>query len=129
MEPYLLHLKDRQKRAQVCRMRVSAHTLEIEKGRYKRNNEDTPTPRNCKFCQNQIEDEQHFLINCNKYVSHREKFFSVITNKVPNFRSLTETEKMIWLFSMEDHDLINTLATYIKCCLDLRGQKTPTSGE
>ena len=50
MEPYLLHLKDRHKRAQVCRMRVSAHTLAIKEGRYKRNNEDTLIPRNCKFC-------------------------------------------------------------------------------
>ena len=128
MEPYLLHLKDRHKRAQVCRIRVSAHTLAIEKGRYKRNNEDTFILRNCKFCQNHIEDEQHFLINCSKYVSHREKFFSVIINKVPNFGSLTENEKMIWLFTMEDHHLINTLATYIKCCLDLRGQKHPPQG-
>jgi len=30
MEPYLLHLKDRHKRAQVCRIRVSAHTLAIQ---------------------------------------------------------------------------------------------------
>jgi hypothetical protein len=55
---------------ELTNLRLSSHPLLIEKGRYvipkiKREN------RLCSQC-NQIEDEQHFLIHCTKFVDLRK---------------------------------------------------------
>lgn len=122
LEPYLKHIKNRSKRAQVCRLRVSAHNLEIETGRHK--NIDASL-RFCKFCPNSIEDEKHFLISCKRYTTYRDEFFSDISKKVPNFIMLSDDEKLIWIFVMEDHNLITKMATYIQHCFEARCQRPP----
>ena len=54
-------------------IRISAHNLEIERGRYSRpivSREE----RFCKYCKNEIEDEKHFVLNCPLYNNIRTKF-------------------------------------------------------
>ena len=70
-----LNIKDFKMRSILTRFHISAHTLEIETGRY-----TTPkTPlenRLCKQCNlSEIEDEEQFLINCPKYSLHRKELF------------------------------------------------------
>ena len=64
LEKYLTLINNFNYRKSICRFRVSAHRLYIETGRY------TNIPRNerlCKNCSaNEIEDEAHFLIKCDK---------------------------------------------------------------
>ena len=56
-------------RSILTHFRISAHKLEIETGRYVITNPKTPLEnRLCKQCNlSEIEDEEHFLINCPKY--------------------------------------------------------------
>ena len=63
----------------LSKMRVSAHKLAIESGRYTR----IKTPKRERLCtvcnSGEIEDEEpreeHFLLNCNAYTSIRHVFF------------------------------------------------------
>jgi hypothetical protein len=62
-EPYLLHTK-RKERVAMTKLRISDHKLMIEEGRYRR--PITPREeRTCYMCTNRIEDEVHFLTECN----------------------------------------------------------------
>jgi len=124
LEPYLKHLREKIKRSQISKIRVSAHTLEIEKGRHKKERVHADQ-RFCRFCPNQVEDEQHFIIKCPKYDYYREKFYLEISKCATNFRALTDEEKLIWLFIMEDHDLIYKLASFLQICNEIRNLKTP----
>ena len=66
MENYVM-LLSRSSRIPFCKLRISAHMLMIEKGRYlspKVNSED----RLCKLCdRNEVEDEFHFIMKCTLY--------------------------------------------------------------
>ena len=64
-----LNIKDFKMRSILTHFRISAHKLEIETGRYVITNPKTPLEnRLCKQCNlSEIEDEEHFLINCPKY--------------------------------------------------------------
>jgi hypothetical protein len=46
-------------------------------------------PRNERLCKNysanEIEDEAHFLIKCDKFNNKREELFKLISSKVKNF--------------------------------------------
>ena len=51
-------------RKNICKMRISDHFLEIERGRYKRLKREN---RICQYCNvNEIEDEVHFFFRCTK---------------------------------------------------------------
>jgi hypothetical protein len=48
----------------------------------------------------EIEDEEHFLINCPKYSLHRKELFRKLNNS--NFNELSNMNKFVWLLSNED---------------------------
>ena len=60
----------------LTKLRLSAHTLLIEKGRYTR----PKTPRNQRICTecHKIEDEKHFILFCKKIDNLRTTLFSKI---------------------------------------------------
>ena len=60
LEKYLLILIDEQ-RVLYTKFRISAHKLEIEKGRYIGLKVED---RICQLCKDDIEDEVHFLLQC-----------------------------------------------------------------
>lgn len=65
-------LKNRSERSTLSKIRLSAHCLEIEKGRQ---NSIHLNDRLCKMCnKGVIEDEVHFLLNCEKYTKLRQSF-------------------------------------------------------
>ena len=69
---YITAIKNTHQRISVTKLRLSAHKLNIETGRY------TNTPREnriCTFCNdNAVEDETHFLRDCTLYNKIRESF-------------------------------------------------------
>ena len=59
-------------RSNIAKLRICAHNLEIEKGRYFQKNR---TERICKICNDlEIEDENHFLWQC-KNIGKKEKYY------------------------------------------------------
>ena len=83
-EPYLDLCKGFSRRYSTTKLRISAHDLQIEQGRY------SGLPRElrvCSWCKTSmglstVEDENHFLYECDLYSKIRSKFITNI-NKVP----------------------------------------------
>ena len=112
-------------RVPVARLRTSTHPLRIETGRY---NLPMPIPaeeRYCWFCQNSlVEDECHFLFECNLYNTLQEK--SVLINhcsllnpafshlnKVDKWRFISVTDShLTYIFNM-CHVLLNTAKIFV----------------
>ena len=71
-------------------MRLSAHQLRIETGRYARNRLERAL-RLCTLCDiSDIEDEYHFALVCPVYDSIRKKYISSFYYKRPNvFKFIT----------------------------------------
>jgi hypothetical protein len=90
----------------LTKFRISAHDLEIEKGRYIGLKVHD---RKCKLCKIDIEDECHFLLQCPKLEIERKEFLELISKEYNNFNSLDVNNKFIWLMSSEDYFVIQHL--------------------
>ena len=89
-ESYLETVNDIYKRKRLTRVRLSAHRLEVESGR---NKKQPVSERICKLCKlDQVEDEIHFLCNCSAYNTERQTFFASVIANIPNFRLLNKQE-------------------------------------
>ncbi len=62
-EHYLYHCSNPIFRSNICRLRISCHSLHIETGRYiNMGKRLKPEERICKYCNlNKVEDENHFF--------------------------------------------------------------------
>ena len=74
-EPYLKEVTNSKHRSALTKLRLSAHRLEIETGRYTRP-KTTVENRTCAYCKHlghtEVEDEIHFLVRCPMYEEIRE---------------------------------------------------------
>ena len=76
-------------------MRISAHQLHIETGRYSRPNPTPINERKCKYCAEEtVDDEAHFLLFCKTFQTKRECFFSKMNLIVPNFKNMIDQDKL-----------------------------------
>ena len=74
-EPYLNIIQNKNERKELTRLRISAHKLAIESGRYTRPYRPV-YERKCKLCDIvSIEDEKHFLTECNFFINEREVLY------------------------------------------------------
>ena len=76
---------------------------QIEKGRYCGTKVED---RICNLCKNGIEDEVHFLFTCPALNKYRDPYIKYIDEKHKNFSVLSDENKLIWLLSSEDKQLI-----------------------
>ena len=81
-EPYLKFINNAANKYRTTRLRISAHDLEIETGRYKNVSRND---RCCKWCSialgnNTIEDERHVLFHCDLYQKPRNKLLTTLKN-------------------------------------------------
>ena len=114
--PYIDILKNVKDRAAICKIRISAHNLMIEKGRYL----NIPkTDRNCPICNvGQIENEEHFLLHCKEYTSKRLVMLSKINKKIS---SNCETNKIVnLLINSSSEFCLKLTSSYIIECLEIR---------
>ena len=89
LEKYLTLLRPEYRKS-ICRLRVSAHRLFIEMDSY---NNTPRTERICKNCmRNEIEDEEHFIIRCNKFTK----------------------ERLFWILNCEELDILNSLGRFLQ---------------
>ena len=105
LEPYLLTTKNYEKRRIFTQLRISAHDLHIETGRYTKPAKTPVNNRICRFCdKNQIEDEFHVVMECTHYNEFREELCSELQtfslyDEIPN-----EDLKFIYLMSGNNGD-------------------------
>ena len=51
---------------------------------------------------NEIEDEEHFIIRCNKFTKEREELFEFISSKVKYFTHLQNKQKLFLIFTVKN---------------------------
>ena len=108
-------------------MRVSSHTLMIDKGRHFKP-PITRTDRKCPTCKTHIEDECHFLIACPLYESERRKRFHIVQTNSSLFDEIpTDKQKFIFLRTNEDPYAISNLATFVCNAFKLRSTRLKTN--
>ena len=120
-EPYL-NLRNFEKRKYIAQLRISAHKLKIETGRYNSHNAYiNPEERICnQFPRNTKEDEFHFLLECDKYKGIRKKLFSKCQNDNQLLQLYSDQCKFIWLLTTENMKTLNHLGDYIINAFNMR---------
>jgi hypothetical protein len=125
LQPYLMKCKNFKHRAALCRLRLSAHDLEIEKGRHRN---IAAKDRLCKSC-GVPEDELHFLDKCSIYDELRSclliSFYSLTNSQSSNPRSNNLDKKTIYqtpssLLPLEHGQA--ELAKYVYECIIVRSR-------
>ncbi len=103
MEKYLKIKMNLNHRKALTRIRISAHDLHIERGRYLNL---PPDSRKCPFCPKEIETEEHVLLYCHEY----EKLRLTFNEKIKSKENLTLHKVM----TFEDTSDIRSIAKF--CC-------------
>ncbi len=116
-EPYLKMIYYRSHRSALAKFRCGVVALSIETGRYTGVAEEN---RTCFNCNDEVENEEHVLINCDLYADLRTNLFDNAVNISANFMGLTSTEKLC--FPLSDPDICIYTAKTLKTILDRRRQ-------
>ena len=107
MENFLKLDIDRSDISIFVRLRISNIILMIEKSRHRKIDLENRLYPLCKF---EVEDELHFTKKCNKFQELRNKFYQKISDILPSFYNLSDTEKCHLIFRSNDYDVS-------KCCI------------
>ena len=108
-------------RVSISMIRASSHELEIERGRYTRPKIGTDH-RLCAFCLD-IENEEHFVTNCQIIDAERQLLFTKISSKFPAFAQLNHHEKFIYLQTCNDRQIITWFGNFLYKSFDIRNTK------
>ena len=102
----------------MAKLRCSNHNLRIETGR--RDN-TPPELRYCRLCNTQeVENEQHFLVECRKYGVQRKQLFETAENEVKSFSTMNPKQKFNYLLSTENIKLVQEVAKYARDAFESR---------
>ena len=89
----------------ICKYRISAHSLNIETGRYYNVDREN---RLCTMCNNNIvEDEYHVVLECNRYSDVRKLYIKKYYWQYPS------TFKLIQLLSVHNVKELNNLGKFL----------------
>jgi hypothetical protein len=124
-EPYV-ELVSRNQRAEISRVRISAHRLRIETARYQCNVpiSEYITNRCCRYCQpcgapGQIDDEYH-LFSCPVFVKLQHCLFKDISELNNKFAGLSFKDKVNSILCPTNSKICRLTNKYIKTIFDLR---------
>ena len=87
----------------------------IEKGKHQGLSENQML---CPFCNNKVETEQHFIMECKTFEIFRQKLFEDITEINDRFGLLDDTEKFVFLLSNPEVGKITS--EYLNKALQIR---------
>ena len=122
-EQYLNFDLDFRKRREITKLRISAHRLEIELGRYQtKKNKIEAKDRLCTHCTlNQVEDEKHILFSCPKYDCHRKDMFNNLFEIFPGLSTLNEDDQFCFIMKCNDCEVFKILSNMITKIIEIRG--------
>ena len=112
MEVYLTSIANRTNRKMLDKLRCSNHPLLIEVGRHLKMDVNN---RKCNLC-DRIEDEIHFVTECQLYMETRNKFLS----EVGILHNDCTKTMCVNLLTSKNEQLIQTLAQFITNCFEIR---------
>ena len=121
LEPYLVHVKPLNLRKNISKLRISAHDLSIERGRYHRPHKLPISERKCQFC-GDVEDEKHVVIFCTQYTEARRILFDKINTEDDTFLRMNSEEKFIKIMRCGTNLICKALAKYLSLVSDMRGK-------
>ena len=114
-QPYLEKINITKFIQAFSRLRMSSHRLEVESGRWVRPNSIPLNDRKCRFC-NVLEDEFHFIIECNMFTELRKRYIPKFYLKRPSMI------KFIDLINSTNERCIRKLSTFIFQAFKLRSE-------
>ena len=110
-ENYLAEIINFELRKSIINLRISAHKLMIEMGRY------SNVPINERFCNkcqvNAVGDETHFLIVCENFSNDRKVLFELVKNEVSNFKFSDNEQKIIYLLTSQNQKILSAVGQFI----------------
>ena len=116
-ESYLDYIADFTVRCTLAKLRLSAHNLQIETGRFSKKK----IPRDerfCLYCKSQnnftVENEIHFVLACPLYNEERQLFLEEIYKNFPTTALLDDLNMYNWLMIQEDYKITNRLGIFCK---------------
>ena len=127
MEPYMKYIKNVKYRTALSRFRMSSHCLQIERGRHQRPKQAIKD-RICFKC-NVVEDEYHFLLQCQLYMADRQELFDKVTAKDHNFGQLNNEDIFIYLLKSEDEQILSWLGKFVHTSFSKRAELLTTSND
>ena len=111
IQPYLIYIKYQRYRNAISKIRASSHTLNIERGRYTR--PKTPVEmRLCEVC-SVVEDEKHFVTDCQENSLERCTLYSLIHSYSPGFDSLLDYDKFYFLMNNDDPKILKWFGIFL----------------
>ena len=121
-ENYLTIVKSFKLRKNICRLRISSHNLAIETGRHRRPIKIAPHLRFCTDCHaGQVGDEEHIIMNCQKFNTERQQLFNHLRGNSTTFNSLSEGEKFVYVMTMNNVNTVEPIILYINSVILKRG--------
>jgi ribosomal protein L32 len=124
LERYLLNIKNKQVRSTLTQLRISAHTLKIEMGRYHKPVKIPVELRLCEKC-NEVENEFHFVMKCSMYNTLRNTLFFNV-EKAINTQSMSEMDKFKFLISSQDYEVNIMFSNFIHAAFAIRAETNGT---
>ena len=120
-ENYLKYCNNYTDRRNLAKLRISNHSLRIETGRYE--NIDV-NERICQYCKSgKVENELHFLLECDNYREIRFKFLSEVHALFPCIERCDNEAKFIWLMLCSDIKVIKILGSFVTNCFKIRSDQ------
>ena len=114
-ENYLIQIRNIKVRQKLTKLRLSNHKLRIEVGRHMGLQKEE---RVCEVCNEDIEDEIHFLVKCKHYEPLRRSLLETCMQLKPNFMFYSDEEKFIYL--MTNHSLLGNVSKFIDSAYEER---------
>jgi len=112
LENYLF-LYNKADRQSLSRFRMSAHTLEVERGRWR---EKDRNDRLCLYCEtNSVETEKHALLQCPKHNGDRLKFYEFLeqNNTADILAAQNEDQFFLEIITCLDTGVLHALAKFV----------------
>ena len=130
MEKYL-HIKKFQYRQAFCKLRISAHNLRIETGRYEKERNDIGqnikldrSKRVCQLCNaDEVEDECHFLLTCSLYNKERETLLNDIYKDNHNLYNLSDKQKLVWILRNVNISIFYKVCNFLVTTFETRSKR------
>jgi hypothetical protein len=123
-ENYLNYENIFSRRSLITKMRISAHKLEIEQGRYKKHQsgQNHVTERLCTNCTlHAIENEEHVLMVCPKYNDMRGTASGKFNDIFHNWQDLSTNEKFLVIMTCNDFETTSLLSNMLVQIKQVRG--------
>jgi hypothetical protein len=109
-EHYVEHNHNRRQRSLLAKLRIGNLPINIEKGRHKNLPLDE---RTCPRCTTEIEDEKHFLLNCQLYTQLRTDLVQTFADKTGENLDNYSTDEQLYLL-LNIKSTIKLVASYVE---------------